>query len=83
MNYKPVKTSWSNNEHVTVFVCQSNLYNVSYHWRLLSTLHSDSYIIGVRDGKPNDGMPNGENDILQAKCRTSLGAMTNGPNAEN
>jgi len=31
---------------------------------------------------PNGGMPNGENDVLQAKCRTSLGAMPNGCNAE-
>ena len=30
-----------------------------------------------------DGMPNGENDVLWAECRTSLGAMPNGPNVEN
>ena len=24
---------------------------------------------GVRDGMPNAGMPNGENDVLRAECR--------------
>jgi len=36
----------------------------------------------VRDGMPNSGMPNGENDVLRAECRMSLGAMPNGRNAE-
>jgi len=37
----------------------------------------------LRDGMPNGGMPNGENDVLRAEGRTSLGAMLNGHNAEN